>query len=134
MGVPLRIFHCPLRQIRQQDKTMATKAKPKSEVKVVKKVEVAKVVKPTKAKPKVTKAVATKTVTPSNPEFGKKYIFTSQGGEFIGAISQGDPWHKMTIYEVQNGVQTDRTIDVPDISVYTFVDDADEIFRRLSGN
>ncbi len=121
---------------------MPTKAKPttKPEVKVIKKAPAPPKVAPKapdvpKVEPKVEPKAEPKPKAPPTPVLGKKYIFTSDGGEFIGALNEGGlTGHTMTIHEVLNGVQTERTIDMPDVSVYTFVDDKDEVFRRLSGN
>ena len=137
---------------------MPTKAKPKAEkpVKVIKaktkEVKVVEVKEPkvTKAKPK---KVATKPVEASQPVEaptpkpkaekasnepvqGKKYIFTSGAGEFIASINGKNDkgYDLMTIYEVIGGCQSDRTLPIPDIGAFTFVDDPDEVFRRLSGN
>ncbi len=133
---------------------MPTKAKPKAEkpVKVIKAKtkEVVEVPKVTKAKPK---KVATKPVEapqpveaptpkpkaekkPTEPVQGKKYIFTSGAGEFIGSINGKNDkgYDLMTIHEIVGGCQSDRTLPIPDVSAFTFVDDKDEVFRRLSGN
>ncbi len=73
---------------------------------------------------------------PTEPVQGKKYIFTSGAGEFIASINGKNDlgYDLMTIHEIVGGCQSDRTIPIPDVSAFTFVDDKDEIFRRLSGN
>ncbi len=139
---------------------MPTKAKPKAEkpkkVKVVK-AETKEVVEvkpkhiadvdPPK-KPKAEKPVAAPQPVeastpkpkaekkPTEPVQGKKYIFTSGAGEFIASINGKNDlgYDLMTIHEIVGGCQSDRTIPIPDISAFTFVDDKDEVFRRLSGN
>ncbi len=90
-----------------------------------------------KAKPKkATVPPPAPETSPTEPVQGKKYIFTSGAGEFIASINGKNDlgYDLMTIHEIVGGCQSDRTIPIPDISAFTFVDDKDEVFRRLSGN
>lgn len=104
------------------DTTFATKKKAKANVEV--KIETPK----SKAAPKPKVPAA-----PKGPQIGKTYLFTSAAGEFIGTLSEGEHFPRMTIHEVVNNVKTERTIDVPDVSVYGFKElDKDELFRRLA--
>lgn len=69
--------------------------------------------------------------------YGQQYLFTGpSGSEFIGALQEptdANKYPRVTVYEVVGGCQSERTIDIPDVSAYkTKLLSREEVFKRLS--